>query len=337
MDGWILFIYLVGLGGRCAVECILLTKVVSPIGKSFFMKVYYGHGAGKQTKANSPFSVFCLIVHANKVKQSDHLHIEHSQLKTQGARKWQRLKFANASSNNCSKFESGGCTSASSSNALCLHLLIGLCMWQPERLPWWQGPSVNLALSERFCRQSLGCQPLCPKQGIESAEECSAILADPRCVLNIKSSAVIPLAAPNTNRGLPVAMATALLSNIASGGSTSLRVFSFFLPLPCVLFMPSTSSLHYFFSWFCVECEKETSKSLAAICLPVVLEWTGLRVQIHSISSRLRRTTFDCSTLHFYFFFLWAAFLRHHYPPVDSFFSPLLSHQLTSSPLSKYL
>lgn len=96
-----------------------------------------------------------------------------------------------------------------------------------------KGSPLNLALGERFCRQSLGCQPLCPKQGIESAEECSAILADPRCVLNIKSSAVIPLAAPNTNRGLLVAMATALLSNIASGdGSASLWLFSLFFHFP---------------------------------------------------------------------------------------------------------
>ena len=65
------------------------------------------------------------------------------------------------------------------------------------------------------------------ERGVERAKgvaDCSAILADPRCVLNIKSSAVIPLAAPNTNRGLPVAMATALLSNIASGGSASLSL-----------------------------------------------------------------------------------------------------------------
>lgn len=54
--------------------------------------------------------------------------------------------------------------------------------------------------------------------------DCSAILADPRCVLNIKSSAVIPNAAPNTNRGLLVAMATALLSNIASSRFASLCV-----------------------------------------------------------------------------------------------------------------
>lgn len=62
---------------------------------------------------------------------------------------------------------------------------------------------------------------------MEQAEEYSTILVDPRCVLNIKSSAVIPLAAPNTNRGLPVAMAMALLSNIARGGSASLSVSPF--------------------------------------------------------------------------------------------------------------
>lgn len=118
---------------------------------------------------------------------------------------------------------------ASSGNMLCLHLLIGHRVWQRKRLPCWRGPSVNLALGERFHRQWLGCQPPCPKQGIVSAEECSVILADPRCVLNIKSSAVIPLAAPNTNRGLPVAVATALLSNIASSSSASLwaSLFSF--------------------------------------------------------------------------------------------------------------
>lgn len=120
------------------------------------------------------------------------------------------------------KFDNGSGTRASKGDVLCLHLLIGHRVWQQQRLPCWRGPSVNLALGERFHRQWLGRQPLCPKQGIVSAEECSAILADPRCVLNIKSSAVIPLAAPNTNRGLPVAVATALLSNIASSSSASL-------------------------------------------------------------------------------------------------------------------
>lgn len=70
--------------------------------------------------------------------------------------------------------------------------------------------------------------------------DCSAILADPRCVLNIKSSAVIPNAAPNTNPGLLVAMATALLSNIASSRSASLCLslpqsyLSFYLCVLCV-------------------------------------------------------------------------------------------------------
>lgn len=70
--------------------------------------------------------------------------------------------------------------------------------------------------------------------------DCSAILADPRCVLNIKSSAVIPNAAPNTNRGLLVAMATALLSNIASSRFASL----------CVSLSPSLTC-HFIFV-FCV-------------------------------------------------------------------------------------
>lgn len=111
-----------------------------------------------------------------------------------------------------------------------------------------KGSPPNLALGERFCRQSLGRQPLCPKQGIESAEECSAILADPRCVLNIKSSAVIPLAAPNTNRGLLVAMATALLSNIASGGSASLWLFSLFFHFPA--FCSCLLRPHFIFFFF---------------------------------------------------------------------------------------
>lgn len=206
--------------------------------------------------------------------------------------------------NNCNKFESGSCASASNSNALCLHLLIGLCRWQQTHLPLWQGPSVNLALCVKFCCQSLGCQPLCPKQGIESAEECSAILADPRCVLNIKSSAVIPLAAPNTNRGLLVAMATALLSNIASNGFASLWVFSLFFHFPACcscLLRP-----HFIFFLLILSQICEGNVKIPCSNLPFSsFRMNGPRVQVHSISSRWRRTMFDCSqsTLHFYFFF----------------------------------
>lgn len=42
MDGWILFIYIVGLGGRCAVECILHTKVKTHTGKTFSFSVAMG-------------------------------------------------------------------------------------------------------------------------------------------------------------------------------------------------------------------------------------------------------------------------------------------------------
>lgn len=180
--------------------------------------------------------------------------------------------------NNCNEFDSGSCDSARNGSALCLHLLIGPCMWQQSRSD--KGSPPNLALGERFCRQSLGCQPLCPKQGIESAEECSAILADPRCVLNIKSSAVIPLAAPNTNRGLLVAMATALLSNIASGGSASLwlSLFSSTSLLFAHAFYVLTS--FFFFSLFCVTCVKGTPRSRFGTNGPRV------QVQVHLISSR---------------------------------------------------
>lgn len=158
-------------------------------------------------------------------------------------------------------------------------------MWQQRRLPRRQGPPLNLARGERFGRQSLGCQPLCPKQGIESAEECSAILADPRCVLNIKSSAVIPLAAPNTNRGLPVAVATALLSNTASGGSASLWAFSLFTSTsPAFLLVPRTSSPR-----FATACAKGMPQPLA------VAERTTQGPKVHLISGRWGPEMFYCS------------------------------------------
>lgn len=124
-------------------------------------------------------------------------------------------------------------------NVLCLHLLIRHCVCGSRNLCRdEENRSVNLALGERFSTpvarvpaavsQTRDCE--C---SVERPEEYSTILADPRCVLNIKSSAVIPLAAPNTNRGLPVAMATALLSNIASSGSASLSVSLFSSLLPC--------------------------------------------------------------------------------------------------------
>ena len=92
--------------------------------------------------------------------------------------------------------------------------------------------------------------------------DCSAILADPRCVLNIKSSAVIPLAAPNTNRGLPVAMATALLSNIASSGSASLSLYLSFLRFfSPSLALSSSSSFH-----LCGACVNTTAWICCNVC-----------------------------------------------------------------------
>lgn len=75
-----------------------------------------------------------------------------------------------------------------------------------------------------FISGSFGANRCVPNKGLRVLRllskkewlDCSGILADPRCVPNIKSSAVIPLAAPNTNRGLLVAMATSLLPNVAS-------------------------------------------------------------------------------------------------------------------------
>lgn len=171
------------------------------------------------------------------------------------------------------KFDNGSGTRASNGNVHCLHLLIGHRVWQQKRLPCWRGPSVNLALGERFHRQWLGCQPLCPKQGIVSAEECSAILADPRCVLNIKSSAVIPLAAPNTNRGLPVAVATALLSNIASSSSASLWIslFSF----TSLLFAHVFFLLGLFFFFVRRMCNRQTMIRNYSLLLHVPSPFSG--------------------------------------------------------------
>ena len=98
--------------------------------------------------------------------------------------------------------------------------------------------------------------------------DCSAILADPRCVLNIKSSAVIPLAAPNTKQGLLVAMATVLLSNIPSGGSASLTVSLFFSLFFLSLLLHSSSSPFH----LCVSCVKYHSMDLLQ-CLLFVWLW----------------------------------------------------------------
>lgn len=129
-----------------------------------------------------------------------------------------------------------------------------------KHLSWWREPSLNLALNWREISAAAARVPAAVSQtrdcecSVEWAEEYSTILADPRCVLNIKSSAVIPLAAPNTNRGLPVATATALLSNIASSGSASLSVSLFPSPIPCSSFCHPPCCFI-----FCVACVNTTT------------------------------------------------------------------------------
>lgn len=162
MDRYILFIYLVCLGGRCAGKCILHTKVITHNGKIFLWR--YTMVMALEEKKNY-FCVLCIcltglqpVLHflfASSIMQTwvktewsstYWIKISSDSWRRKGEKMTQAqallVKFANVSSirkkkgpNNCNKFESGSCSSASNSNALCLHLLIGLCMWQQKRLP----------------------------------------------------------------------------------------------------------------------------------------------------------------------------------------------------------
>lgn len=150
---------------------------------------------------------------------------------------------------------------------LCAHPWIH-CTQHTKHLSGWGELSVNLALSgENLNGGRSGASRCVLNKGLrvwcgasKGVTDCSAILADPRCVLNIKSSAVIPLTAPNTNRGLLVAMETALLSNIASSESASLFVSLF----PFLFFSFSSSSLFH----LCVACVNNTAWIFVAVACP---------------------------------------------------------------------
>lgn len=128
----------------------------------------------------------------------------------------------------------------------------------------YAAPKTSVRTSRAVCNLALGAHVSgasrwVPNKGLgmwcgasNGVTDCSAILADPRCVLNIKSSAVIPLAAPNTNRGMLVAVATALLSNVASSGFASpfVSLFPFLFFLSSSLFSLYAICLHKSVSCF---------------------------------------------------------------------------------------